>query len=43
MVVTVINGANFIPDTSLAERIAQSAHQIQERDIADIKKQDHYG
>src|SRR5262249_46970983 len=37
MVVTVINGADFIADTSLAERIAQSAQQTQERDIADIK------
>jgi hypothetical protein len=37
MVVTVINGADFIADTSVAERIAQSAQQTQERDIADIK------
>jgi hypothetical protein len=37
VIALMVNGADFIADTSLAVRIAQSAQQTQERDIADIK------
>ena len=37
MTVTVINGADFIADNSLAERVAQNAKQVQAQDIVEIK------